>query len=76
MIPSNPETMLTRDVLAVALTEAGYPVTVATLATKATRGGGPDYKLFGRRPLYQWGASLAWAQNRMSAPRASTKRAA
>ncbi len=68
MVPSDPDTMLTRDALAVALTAAGYPVSAATLATKATRGGGPEYRLFGRKPLYRWGAGLAWANSRLSKP--------
>lgn len=71
-IPTNPDALLTRDQNAAALTEAGYPITTATLATKATRGGGPAYQLFGKKPLYRWGVSLAWAQSRLSAPRRST----
>ena len=66
------DTLLTRDMAAAALTEAGYPVKSKTLATKATRGGGPPYRLFGVRPLYRWGDALAWAQARLSAPRRST----
>ena len=66
------DTLLTRDMAAAALTEAGYPVKSKTLATKATRGGGPPYRLFGVRPLYRWGDALAWAQERLSAPRRST----
>ena len=66
------DTLLTRDMAAAALTEAGYPIKSKTLATKATRGGGPPYRLFGVRPLYRWGDALAWAQGRLSAPRRST----
>ena len=66
------DTLLTRDMAAAALTEAGYPVKSKTLATKATRGGGPPYRLFGVRPLYRWGDARAWAQGRLSAPRRST----
>jgi hypothetical protein len=65
-------TLLTRDMAAAALTAAGYPVKAKTLATKATRGGGPPYRLFGVRPLYRWADTLAWAQERLSAPRHST----
>ena len=68
----NDDTLLTRDMAAAALTEAGYPVKSKTLATKATRGGGPPYRLFGVRPLYRWGDALEWAQGRLSAPRHST----
>jgi hypothetical protein len=66
------DALLTRDAVATALTEAGFPISGATLATKATRGGGPPYRLFGRRPLYEWGPSLAWAQSRLSEPASSS----
>jgi hypothetical protein len=59
---------LTRSQTAAALSEAGYPVAAATLATMATRGGGPIYQLFGRKPLYRWGDALEWAKNRLSKP--------
>ena len=66
------DTLLTRDMAATALTDAGYPVKAKTLATKASRGGGPPYRLFGVRPLYRWADTLAWAQERLSTPRCST----
>jgi hypothetical protein len=69
------DTMLTRDAVAAALTDAGFPVSAATLATKATRGGGPAYRLFGRRPLYRWADALEWARGRLSAPIANTSAA-
>jgi hypothetical protein len=71
-IPQSPDALLTRDALAKALTDAGFPVKAPTLATKATRGGGPPYQLFGVRPLYRWGDAVAWAESRLSAPRRST----
>jgi hypothetical protein len=71
-IPINPDAWLLRPVLADALTEAGYPTKASTLATQATRGGGPTYRKFGRRPLYRWRDALAWAEGRLSEPRAST----
>jgi integrase len=59
-----------------------------SLATKASRGGGPPYRLFGARPLYRrglyresggrerrWGHSLNWAQSRLSEPMRSTSEA-
>lgn len=61
------DTLLTRVAVAAALTAAGFPVKAATLATKATRGGGPPYRLFGVRPLYRWGDSVAWAESRLTA---------
>jgi hypothetical protein len=71
----SPDTRFTRRGIATWLTEAGFPITVATLATMATRGGGPPYQLFGRRPLYRGGDALAWAQNRLSAPVTNTSEA-
>src|SRR3979490_400563 len=46
------DTLLTRDQTAEALTQAGYPVKSKTLATKASRGGGPPFAKFGPRALY------------------------
>jgi hypothetical protein len=66
------ETLLTRAELAKVLTNAGFPISQATLATKATRGGGPAYEVWGRKPLYRWGRSLDWARSRLSAPVRST----
>jgi hypothetical protein len=64
----SPDDLLTRDATAQALTRAGLVVSAVTLATKATRGGGPSYRLFGRRPLYKWSDALAWAQGKLSDP--------
>ena len=66
LIPEDPDARLTRDALANALTAAGFPVKPATLATKATRGGGPPFRRFGARPLYRWGDAVAWAESRLS----------
>jgi alkylation response protein AidB-like acyl-CoA dehydrogenase len=71
-VPDHPDALLTRNQAAAALTEAGLPVAPATLATKATRGGGPPYRLFGRKPLYRWGDALAWAESRLTEPRNSS----
>jgi hypothetical protein len=54
------------------LTNAGFSVSPATLATWATRGGGPPYRLFGRKPLYRWGDALKWAKSRLSDPASSS----
>jgi hypothetical protein len=72
MIPTDPDVLLRRAATAEALTEVGYPTSTATLASMAVRGGGPIYQCYGRIPLYRWGNALAWAQNRMSAPRYTT----
>lgn len=62
----SPDTLLTRSDAATALTDAGYPTSAATLATKATRGGGPAYRLYGRKPLYRYSDLMAWAEARCS----------
>ena len=62
-LPDTPDVMLSREQTAEALTDAGFPVKSKTLATKATRGGGPPYQLWnGSRAIYRWGDALAWAQ--------------
>lgn len=71
-IPDNPEARLTRERTAEALTAAGYPVATKTLATKATRGGGPPYSLFSGRALYRWGDALDWARSMTTPPRRNT----
>ena len=71
-IPDTLDSLLTRERTAAALTEAGFPVKAKTLATKATRGGGPPYRKFGLRVLYRWGDALAWAEGRLTSPNCST----
>jgi hypothetical protein len=68
----NPDALLTREQSAAALREAGYPISPKTLATQATRGGGPPYRYFGPRVLYRRADLLAWAQGRLSEARSST----
>lgn len=67
-----PDDLLTRDRAAAALTAAGYPTATATLATRASRGGGPLYRTYSGRALYRWADLLVWAESRTSAPRRST----
>jgi hypothetical protein len=71
----DPNALLNRNQTAAALKDAGFPTEPKTLATKACRGGGPPYRLFGSRALYRWGDALAWAQDRLSEPRRSTSEA-
>jgi hypothetical protein len=66
------EALLTRSQTAENLVKAGFPVSPKTLATKASRGGGPPYSLFGPRPLYRWRDVLVWAHSRMTPPRRSS----
>jgi len=65
IVPEDPETLLPRNALAEALTAAGFPISSATLATKACRGGGPSFRKFGRVPLYKWSDALEWARSRL-----------
>ena len=44
----NPRTFLTRSQLADTLEQCGIPLSYDTLATKATRGGGPPFRIFGK----------------------------
>ncbi len=74
-VPDSPDALLTRERTAEALTAAGYPVATKTLATKATRGGGPPYSLFSGRALYRWGDALDWARSLTTAPRRTTSEA-
>ena len=71
----NEDALLKRKLAAAALTEAGFETSPATLATKATRGGGPPYEKWGRTPLYRWGPTLAWARARLSPPVRNTSEA-
>jgi hypothetical protein len=71
-LPPDPDERLRRADAAAFLTAAGFPTSPATLATKATRGGGPPFSLFGRLPLYRRADLLAWATARTSGPFGST----
>src|SRR5262249_3374913 len=46
------------------LAERGYKTASATLNKKRCVGGGPEFELFGRRPLYTEKALLEWVQAR------------
>jgi hypothetical protein len=66
---------LTRRELAAFLTERGFPISAATIATRATRGGGPGYLLFSGRALYDEDEALRWAEAATAAPRRRTREA-
>jgi hypothetical protein len=74
-IPDDLDALLLRIPVAEALTQKGFPIKAKTLATMATRGGGPPYRLFGQRAVYRWGDALEWADARMTAPRRSSAEA-
>jgi len=69
---SEPESLLDRTQSAKFLTGLGFRIAVATLAKYATVGGGPAFRLFGRKPLYHPADLVAWAEGRCTATRAST----
>jgi hypothetical protein len=69
VIPANPDTLLTRASASATLTVAGYRVSKAPLASMASRGVGPRYRLFGRQPLYRWGDLLDWVESRCHEPK-------
>ena len=61
------DTLLTRAATARALTEAGFPIAPATLASMASRTGGPPFHQFGGiKALVPWETSLAWARAHLS----------
>ena len=71
----NPDPFLDRRAASNCLADHGVPCAPATLATLATRGGGPPFQKFGNRALYQKSELLAWAFGKLSAPRGSTSEA-
>jgi hypothetical protein len=66
------ECRLSRKHAAAALTAKGFPTAEATLATIASRGGGPPFSKFGTRVVYRWGDLLSWAKGRLTGPINST----
>lgn len=57
------ELFLNREQAAAALTKHGYKIARATLATMASRGGGPVYsRKWGAQTLYRLSDLLAWAK--------------
>jgi hypothetical protein len=54
------------------LSERGYKMAPATLATKRSRGGGPRFRRFGPRIIYEPSELLEWAGSLLSEPAAST----
>ena len=73
--PTDPDALLLRDQAADALTARGFKTSKATLATLATRGGGPAFSKFGPRPVYRLRDLLEWAEGRLTSPRQSTSEA-
>jgi hypothetical protein len=60
--------LLTRAQAAEFLTHNGYPIRRGTLDTMASRGGGPKFRKWGQRVLYQPSDLILWAQSRLGQP--------
>ena len=58
------------------LTTRGLRITKNTLQKMATTGGGPLYRVFGVRAIYETPHLDAWAFEKMGEPRHSTSEAA
>lgn len=71
-----PDKYLDRAEAAEYLTARGLRISKTTLQKFATIGGGPAYQRFGHRSVYTATNLDAWAEAKLSAPRASTSRAA
>jgi hypothetical protein len=74
-IPDDPGALLTRAQTGAALRAKGFPIADKTLATMASRGGGPPFQRFGRVPLYIWADTLIWARSRLTPPMKNTSAA-
>ena len=67
------EKYLTRNEAAKKLQDEGFPVAAKTLATMASRGGGPIYRIWGDQnakwkggvALYLWSEVLDWVNGRL-----------
>jgi hypothetical protein len=57
--------LLSRIEAARLLTEAGFPISPATLAKKAVIGGGPPYRIWNRRAMYEAGRLTEWANDQL-----------
>ena len=60
--PDDLNAWLPRSAAAAALNATGYPISSETLATMASRGGGPKFSRWGSRALYRWRDLLEWAE--------------
>jgi hypothetical protein len=74
--PMTGKTYLTRAEAAEYISGTGASITKATLQKFASVGGGPVYRLFGKKALYTPAELDAWMAEKMSEPRRSTSAAA
>ena len=63
---------LTRREAASYVKEKGLPCAASTLAKRATIGGGPSFRKFGRNVVYTPEALDAWIEARLSDPKPHT----
>jgi hypothetical protein len=63
---------LTRPESAKYLTERGLPITKHTLQKFATKGGGPEYQLWGNKAVSTPHQLDVWADSKLSTPKRST----
>ncbi len=54
------------------LTDAGFPISPATLAKKAVTGGGPPYRIWNRRAVYETDCLINWANKQLGPELANT----
>jgi len=67
---------LTDDAAAKYLADRGLPTAKKTLGKLRVVGGGPVFRKFGRKPVYEPAALDAWIKTRLSAPMRTTSEAA
>jgi hypothetical protein len=72
MVVSTDQRYLTRAEAAEFLCNRGFKIAPSTLAKRAVIGGGPPFRSWGRKPLYDPASLLEWAQARCTGPRRST----
>lgn len=63
--------LLTREQVRQRLNESGYPISASyfnKVCLPSVGGGPPVAKQWGKRPLYDLAAALAWAEARCSSP--------
>jgi hypothetical protein len=65
------EARFTRPQAAKVLTACGLPCSPKTLASQATRGGGPEYQRFGKFVSYTGANLAAWARAKLGKPASS-----
>jgi hypothetical protein len=71
IIPIDPHAKMPRKKMAAALTAIGYRCSPATLASLASRGGGPVFAKWGPLAIYEWVDGIRWAQAKQTAKRAA-----